>query len=254
MRLIRSMFAVVLFAAVAFAAPPLFNGSTESKWSVVSGGKPAGTITLLTSANAARAEWKNTPKSPAAVYLGANGKIWLRVTGGDVELATISATTPENMSVVALLLPFDATDRQLTLTAGKVATYSYRGGKATYRYDAKGPSSIDVTFGGHAYTLTRTSLGSSNADASNFAVRPKKGAASRLAVLSGSLLGPSDASVSAGAAGRGAGEKGLKLKDGGDYDAVLKLENRDANWRAKLDDALVLFQQEGKVGKERENQ
>ncbi|MEA2274978.1 MAG: hypothetical protein QOI98_3686 [Solirubrobacteraceae bacterium] len=254
MRLIRSMIAVVLFAAAAFAASPLFNGSTESKWSVASGGKPAGTITLLTSAKAARAEWKNSSKSPAAVYLGANGNIWLRVTGGDVELATISNATPENMSVVALLLPFDATDRQLTLTSGKVATYSYRGGKATYTYDAKGPSSIDVTFGGHTYTLTRTSFGSSNADASNFAIRPKKGAASRLTALSGSLLGPSDASVSAGAAGRGAGEKGLKLKDGGDYDAVLKLENRDANWRAKLDDALVQFQQEGKVGKDRENQ
>jgi hypothetical protein len=253
--MIRLMIAIVLFAATAFAAPqPLFKGATESKWTVTTGGKPAGTITLLTSANAARAEWKNNSKSPAAVYLGANGKIWLRVTGGDVELATISATTPENMSVVALLLPFDATDRQLTVTSGKVATYAYRGGKASYTYDAKGPSAIDVTFGGQKYTLTRTSLGTSNADASNFAVRPKKGAASRLAALSGSLLGPSDASVSAGAAGRGAGEKGLKLKDGGDYDAVLKLENRDANWRAKLDDALVKFQQEGKVGKDRENQ
>src|SRR4051794_38508294 len=109
MRMKRSMFAVVLLAAAAFAAPqPLFKGATESKWSVASGGKPAGTITLLTSANAARAEWKNNSKPPAAVYLGANGKIWLRVTGGDVELATISAATPENMSVVALLLPFDA--------------------------------------------------------------------------------------------------------------------------------------------------
>jgi hypothetical protein len=250
----RSMIAVLFFAATAIAAPPLFNGATESKWSLASGGKPVGTITLLTSANAARAEWKKDAKSPAAVYLGANGKIWLRATGGDVDFATISAQTPENMSAAALLLPFDATDRQLTMAAGKVATYAYRGGKATYRYDAKGPSAIDVTFGGKTYTLTRTSLGTSNADASNFAVHPRKGAASRLAALSGNLLGPSDASVSAGAAGRGAGEKGLKLKDGGDYDAVLKLENRDAGWRAKLDGVLADFQKEGHVGKERENQ
>ena len=254
MRMKRSMFAIVLFAAVASAAPPLFNGATVSKWSVADAGKPIGTITLLTSANAARAEWKKDAKSPAAVYLGANGKIWMRATGGDVELSTISAATPENMSVIALLLPFDANDRQLTLASGKVATYAYRGGKAAYKHDAKGPSSIDVTFGGRTYTLTRTSLGTSNADASNFVVRPKKGAASRLAALSGSLLGPSDASVSAGAAGRGAGEKGLKLKDGGDYDAVLKLENRDASWRAKLDGALAEFQKKGNVGKDRENQ
>lgn len=251
----RSMIAVVLFAAsAAIAAPPLFNGATESKWTVTNAGKPAGTITLLTSSKASRAEWKKDAKSPAAVYIGTGGKIWMRATGGDTELATINATTPENMSVAALLLPYDATDRQLTLANGKVASYAYRGGKATYKYDANGPSSVDVTFGGETYKLTRSTFGTSNADASNFAVRPKKGAASRLAALSGSLLGPSDASVSAGAAGRGAGEKGLKLKDGGDYDAVLRLEERDANWRAKLDAALTKFQSEGKVGKERENQ
>jgi hypothetical protein len=251
-----SMIAVVTFVAtVAVAAPPsLFNGATESKWTVTSGGKSAGTITLLTSAKAARAEFRKDAKSPAAVYIGANGKIWLRATGGDVDFATISSATPENMSVVALLLPYDATDRQITLANGKVATYAYRGGKAAYKYDAKGPASVDVTFGGQTYTVTRSTLGTSNADASNFTVRPRKGAASRLAALSGSLLGSSDASVSAGAAGRGAGEKGLKLKDGGDYDAVLKLENRDALWHVKLDQALVKFQTEGKVGKERENQ
>jgi hypothetical protein len=239
----RLMTAVVLFAATAVAAPPLFNASTESKWSVTKSGKAVGTITLLTTPSAARAEWKSDAKSPAAVYLTSDGKVWLRTPGGDVDFATISATTPENMAVSALLLP-----------TGKPATHSYRGGKATYKYDANGPSSIDVTFGGATYAMTRTSFGKSNADASNFTVRPKTSAASRLSHLSGSLLGSSDASVSAGAAGRGAGEKGLKLKDGGDYDAVLKLENRDAKWKQKLDDALAKFQSEGKVGKERENQ
>jgi len=250
----KPIIALVFLAATSVGMQPLFTGATESKWTVTSAGKTAGTITLLTSPNASRAEWKKDAKSPAAVYIGTNGKIWMRATGGDVELSTISATTPENMSVAALLLPYDAVNRQLTIGEGKVMTYTYRGGKAAYRYDAKGPSSVDVTFGGQTYTLTRSSFGTSNADASNFAVRPKKGAASRLAALSGSLLGPSDASVSAGAAGRGAGEKGLKLKDGGDYDAVLKLENRDAKWHAKLDDALADFQKQGKVGKERENQ
>src|SRR5205085_2744639 len=147
----KPIIALVILAATSVGMQPLFTGATESKWTVTSAGKPTGTITLLTSPNASRAEWKKDAKSPAAYYIA-----------------------------------------------------------------------------------TRSSFGTSNADATNYAVRPKKGSASRLAALSVSLLGPSDASVSAGAAGRGAGEKGLKLKDGGDYDAVLKLENRDAKWHAKL--------------------
>ena len=104
------------------------------------------------------------------------------------------------------------------------------------------------------YTLTRTSLTSSNADASNFAVRPMKSASSRLARLSGDLLGPSDTSVAATAGGRGVGTKGLKLNDGGDYGAVEKLENRDAAWKEKLATALTEFQKAGKIGKSREEQ
>jgi len=107
-----------------------------------------------------------------------------------------------------------------------------------------------------AYTplKTRTSLSTSSADASNFTIRPKKTAASKLARLSGDLLGPSDTSVAATAGGRGVGTKGLKLNDGGDYSAVEKLENRDAAWKEKMGSALSEFQKDGKVGKSRENQ
>jgi hypothetical protein len=46
-------------------------------------------------------------------------------------------------------------------------------------------------------------------------------------------------------------EKGAKFADGGDYDALAKLEARDEQWNAKMDDALATFQKEGKVGEAR---
>lgn len=241
-----------LFAVSAFAAPALFSGATESKWSVTSGSKTLGTLTLLTSADAARAEWKASSGGPAAIFLGGSNKVWMRATGGDVELATISAETTESALAPALLLPFttaagDAVDQK----DGKVRSYSYRGAKAAYTWDAKGPSKIEVTSGGQKYTLTRTSLSASTADKSNFAVRPKKGASGRLAQLAG-LGGSSDRTVSATAGSRGVGTKGLKLNDGGDYAALEKVEDRDQEWRQKnFDDELKKFQQTGKVGRER---
>ena len=245
----RNLFVVVL------AAVALIAGNTESTWTVKKGSSAVGTITLLTSGSGTRAEWKAAGKGGTTVFLGGQGKVWLRTTGGDVELATINNTTIENAVAPALLLPFTTSAADdMESKDGKTSSYSYRGSKATYMYDAKGPAKIEVRSGGQTYTLTRTSLTSSNADASNFAIRPKKSAASRLARLSGDLLGPSDTSVAATAGGRGVGTKGLKLNDGGDYSAVEKLENRDAGWKEKMAPALHAFQKDGKVGKSRENQ
>ncbi|MDQ6801709.1 MAG: hypothetical protein M3041_12815 [Acidobacteriota bacterium] len=224
----RNVFLAVL------AAVSLISGNTESKWTVSKGPTSVGTITLLTSASGARAEWRAPGKSATEVFLGSGGKVWLRATGGDVDLATISALKLENMVAWALLLPDSK--------------------QATYSYDAKGANKVEMTFAGQTYTLTRTSLTTSNADASNFAVRPRRSASSRLARLSGDLLGPSDTSVAATAGGRGVGTKGLKLNDGGDYGAVEKLENRDTAWKEKLSKALTEFQKNGKIGKSREDQ
>lgn len=241
-------------AMVLFATMSIVSSGTESKWTVSKGSKTVGTITLLTSDNGSRAEWKASGQPAATVFLAGDGGIWLRTTGGDVQLATVSENSVENDVVPAVLLPFLASMRDHVDTQGdRPATYSYRGAVATYAYDAKGANKITVKSGGQTYTVTRYLLTSSNADASNFTIRPKKGAASRLARLSGSLLGPSDTSVSATAGGRGVGTKGLKLNDGGDYDAVTKLENRDAAWHQRLDRALASFQKEGKVGKSGRN-
>ncbi len=250
---LRSSF-LVLIASAAFAAPPLFNGASESKWTLASGTKSLGTITLLTSSAGTRAEVRGA-SGIVTTYLGGNGNVWLRASGGDVELSTISAATPESNAAAALLLPFTMTKNDAVETKdGKVTAYRFRGAKAAYTYDAKGPSKVDLESGGAKFTLTRISFSTSTAAASNFAIRPKKSAASKLARLSGDLLGPSDTSVSATAGGRGAGTKGLKLKDGGDYAAVERLEQRDANWKTKLDSALDDFQKSGKVGKAREEQ
>ena len=241
-------------AAVLFAAPPLFTSASSSKWTVAEGSKTIGTITLLSSSNGTRAEFRSASGS-VTTFLGGNNSVWLRTAGQDTEVATMNATSPESTTSIALLLPFTTTKNDsVDSKDGKVTAYRYRGAKAAYSYDAKGPSRVEIAEQGRKYTLTRTTFSTSNADASNFTIRPKKSAGSRLARLSGDLLGSSDTSVSATAGTKGAGEKGLKLKDGGDYETLLKLENRDDNWKAKMDSALDEFQKTGKVGKARENQ
>lgn len=239
--------AIVLLAAVT----PLVNAGTESKWKVMKGATEIGTVTLLTSSAAARAEWKSTDKSAPQVFIGTGGTVWMRATGGDVDVATLSATMPPRDVAQAMLAPFGPTQLIKTAKDGKVATASYGGAKAAYTYDDKGASKITITSHDGTYIVTRTSLASTNAAASNFTVRPRKSAASRLASLSGDLLGPGDTKVAATAGGRGVGQKGLRLADGGDYEAVEKLENRDAAWSANMDAALTDFQKKGKVGRSR---
>lgn len=246
--------ATLFLASTALAAnPPLFSSPTESKWTVTVDGKSAGTVTLLTSPTGTRAEFRADAKAPVQVLLGGNGKVFVRTTHGDVDLAQLSAMTTTYAVGPALLLPFTIgpTDKVET-KAGKLVSYTYRGGaKATYRFDDKGPVAIDVNVHGTKYTATRTSVAAKTVDASQFAIREQKTASARLAKLSKGLLGPSDTHVSATAGGRGVSGKGMKLNDGGDYDALLALESRDDRWSAKLDSALEEFQKEGNVGKER---
>lgn len=221
---------IVGFAALALtaslAAAPLFKTPTESKWSVTKGGNDAGSVTLLTSRSGARAEFRASTNAPVVVFLSGSGKLWVRETGGDVEFQTWKGGA-EKSFVPALIA---------------------EAGDATYRRDEKGP--VEVTVGG--YTLSRESLSSSNADPSEFVVKPRKGAASRLARLTGDLLGPSQTTVSPTAGGRGVGTKGLKLADGGDYGAVETIEDRDAAWAERMSESLAEFQKEGNVGKGRD--
>src|SRR5262249_25088231 len=149
-------------AAAAFAAAPgpgVVAPGTQSTWSATSGGKTFGVMTLLTSSNAARAEWKPSSGGKAAtttVYIADGKKIWVRATGGDIELAVFSTNFVEQIAAEALL------------ARGRPASATIRGAKVTYTYNGKGATRIE--FG--ATTLTRTSIASSSADASNFVVRP----------------------------------------------------------------------------------
>ncbi len=253
MKSVASCILLLASATMLHASPALFSPGSESRWIVTRGSSPAGTLTVLTGSTGTRAELRS-PSGSLTTLLGGNGSVWMRTSSGDVELSSLSAATPETTVAAALLLPFTTTKGDTVETKkGKVATYAFRGAAARYTFDGKGPAKVEVDLGGTPYTLTRKSLSSTSADASTFAIRPKKGTASRLARLSGDLLGPTDTSVSATAGGRGAGNTGLKLKDGGDYAAVEKLEKRDTAWKAKLDQALTDFQQSGKVGKARED-
>lgn len=206
----------IIIAAVALLLAAAAPSGTESKWTVTKGSTSVATATLLRSGNGARVEWRAGAKTAPVVFLSGQGKLWVRQSGGDIESGQYKGGI-ETVLVPALLKLRD--DEKSALIEG--------------------------------YKLTRTSMTPSNADASNFAIHPRKSAASRIASLSGGLLGPSSSNVAPTAGGRGAGTKGLKLKDGGDYSAVTALENRDAAWHAKLDDALREFQKDGKVGKER---
>ena len=244
---------VALTAAAALAALPLMKSAGESKWSVTRDGKEIATLTLLANGTSgSRAEWKSKVGGPATIFLGGNGKVWVRGAGGDVELSSYPGNGLEKVLAPALLLPFTTTGTDKVETpAGKPWSYSYGGAHARYQHDARGVSTIDVTANGSSYLVTRQTATDKTMDAALFTVRPKKGAASRLARLSGDLLGPSDKSVSASAGGRGVGGSGLKFADGGDYGSLERLEARDAGWKEKLPLALGEFQKSGKVGKER---
>lgn len=245
-RLFTFIFITAVTTAALAATAPLFRSATESRWDVSQGGKTTGTITLLTDGESSRVEY-SAGKGAPTVFIATEGRIWARSRGGDVLLNEWKGA--EKAFVPALLLPTTTTPRdRVELAAGKPASYSWSDGSATYRFDETGPVTIEVKSGSSAWTLARKSATRSSADASTYEVRQRKGGVGRLARLSDSLLGPADTSVSATAGGRGV-EKGARFKDGGDYDALAKVETTDDEIDAALAKELQTFQQEGKVGR-----
>jgi hypothetical protein len=207
-----AILAAALMTATAYGA--------ESKWTVMHGSTQVATVTLLTSGQSARAEWKKGAASAPVIFIRAGARTWVRATGGDIEVGSYKGG--EEKTILPALLVVDANR-----------------------------TTVKVASGSTSYTLSRTSFSPHSPDASTFTVRPRQGAATRLARLSGDLLGPTSSGASATAGGRGASGKGLKLDDVGNYDALAKVESRDDAWRKNLDAALDEFQKDGKVGKER---
>lgn len=249
--------AIALAAVATVEAAHLFSKGSESRWSVTANGKPAGTITLFSDSERARAEYKSSASAPAVIYIAANGKIWMKSAGGDVELSTTTSSSIDRIVTPALLLPvtLSAKDR-VTPKSGAVASYEYNPGtaaKASYRHDASGAVSVDIKAGTQAYALMRTSHAAKAAPAAMFEVRPRAGTTTRMARLAGDLFSPSDSSVSATAGTRGV-DRGEEFADGGDYAALAALEARNARWKGSLDDALAEFQKDGNVGRARGDQ
>lgn len=254
----RIRFAILAVAAAATVeSAHLFSKASETKWSVTANGRPAGTITLFSDSARARAEYKSSPSAPTVVYIAANGKIWLKSAGGDVELAATTSSSVDRIIAPALLLPVtvSAKDR-VTPKSGAVTSYEYTPGapaRASYKHDASGAVSVEITSGKQTFSLTRTSHAAKAAAAAMFEVRPRAGATTRMSRLAGDLFGPSDSSVSATAGTRGV-ERGDEFADGGDHAALAALEARDARWKSSLDEALEEFQKDGRIGPARGDQ
>lgn len=247
----RLLLAAITLSGIAGHAGTLLSKPAETKWNVTANGAAVGVVTLLSNGSNVRAEWKTSSSSPAVTYLGSGGKVWLKAAGGDIELSATSGAGVDRLVVPALLLPATVSPKdKVTSSGGKVSAYSYTVKspvKATYEHDGSGVSEVVVVAAGKTYKVTRSAFTAKTHDASLFALRPKKTASSRMASLAGDLLGPSDASVSATAGGRGV-ERGAEFADGGDYAALALLEARDRQWSANLDAALDEFQRAGSVG------
>jgi hypothetical protein len=254
MSIFRPAVVLLFLTASAASAGPLFTTTNESTWNVRSGKDDVAKITVLTDGSRVRAEWK-ARSGESVTLVGVDSKLWVKATGGDIAFSSWKGGATEKAVLPSLLLPvMTSTSDKVALKAGKASTYTYGSSTATYTFDATGPSSIAVTSGGKNWTVARaTSTKPAKIDSMVFEVRPKQGMSGRLARAAGGLLGPSDSSVSATAGGRGV-EKGAKFADGGDYEALEKLESRDEEWQETLPATLEKFQKEGKVGEARETQ
>lgn len=245
MRGVLRYLAVLLLVAGALGAATLFTSATQSTWSVAQGGNVIGKITMTTDGSHVRVDWKPSAGAPAS-FVGTDGKIWIKGTGGDEELAKAKPDAVTRAVVPALMLPTTTSSADKVATSGaKVTTYAYGGGAATYAYDAKGPNKIEVTSGATKYTLTRDSVSAgTGAMATFYEVKPKASRLGALRAMAGGLTGQSDTSVSASAGVRGM-DPATAMKAGIDLGRVDQLLARDAK---SIDADLKKFQKEGKVG------
>ena len=241
--------AVALLAVAVYAAPPLFSSASRSEWTVSDGKATIATATLTTDGTKSRVDWK--PTSGATVtYIARDGKIYVKNSGGDLDLGAHKGS--EKSIVPALLLPTQTAKKdKVTATGAVISAYTFGSSTAAFTNDAKGPQVITVTSGATKYTLKRASLNAGGVTSAMFEITPKP---SKLAGLkniasnAAGLGGESDTSVAASAGASGARE-GVRLADGGDYDAVDALEETDEATQKAREAQAKKFQSEGKVGK-----
>ncbi len=242
----KSMFALVAAGAVVLAASSKPPSPSETKWSLTAEKKIVGSITLISDGVKARAEWKSDPQKAAIIFISTAGKIWVKNQGGDLELENYRGGVEKQLA--PLLLPPIVNATKLRSKNNGPATHDSGSLKATYRYDADGATSVEILSSGKSWLLSRVSSRNlPSAAPSLFAVSTQKQSTTRIARMAGDLFAPADRSVSATAGAKGV-EAGASFADGGDYAALRKLEERDHQWKSKLEAALEEFQKEGSVG------
>jgi hypothetical protein len=247
--IVTSILAVLLAAGGAFAAA-LFNAPTESKWTISSGGQQIATATLVSIDGQARLDW--TPAGASGIgFIATDGKLWVRTGSGDVSFDGHKGGD-EMLVAPALLLPTVTSSRdRVTSSDAGVATYRYGSQQATYKYEGKNLKSIEVSAGSQNFTVALVSSGKAIANASLFNVEPRTSRARSLGRMAGGLLGSSDQTHQASAGVSGVDPRGVKLADGGDWDALVAAEEDEDRFRAASGSKLRQFQKEGKVGEGR---
>lgn len=235
----------MLFVASAVEAATLFRTPARTSWTVARNGADAGKLELSTSGSMVRADWAPSSGN-ASTFIGRDGKVWVRSSDGDVDIA--AAKDPASSFVPALLLPVTTGSRDKVAEDGaRVSSYSFGRSTASYEWDASGPAKVSVREGSDTWTLQRTGIRPGSIASATFEVRPKQGRGGRLASMAGNLLGSSNRDVSATAGVSGVDPKGIRLDDGGDWTALASAEEMNDEFTAD-EKALAEFQKSGRIG------
>ena len=143
--------------------PSIFPGSTSSTWAVSKAGTQLGSVILLTSDDACRADLVSAGDSNM-ILIGRNGKLWKREPERDVDYATFTPRGNIPLAAVILpplLLPFvESLKPSFEFSRnGSLFTYHFRFGRAVYSYDhERSIHRVEVLAGSTRYNLDRQSL------------------------------------------------------------------------------------------------
>lgn len=143
--------------------PSIFPGSTSSTWAVSKAGAQLGSITLLTSDDACRADLVNAGDSNM-ILIGRDGKLWRRDPERDVDYATFTPRGFIPLAAITLppmLLPFaESTKPSFEFNKnGSLFIYHFRFGRALYWHDRdQSIHRVEVVSGSSKYQIERQSL------------------------------------------------------------------------------------------------
>ena len=125
----------------------LLDTSTKSTWIVTENGETIAAATLFVEANESRVEWRADAPHSSSTFVARDGRLWIRTTRGEIDMARISAITPAYAVAAALLDPLKEGQRRSGVTA-------------KYTYDEKGATAVTVetVAGNKRWVARRTAL------------------------------------------------------------------------------------------------